>query len=315
MLKIRRFVINKDEDIWIRIGNQDSEKYDDFRPTTLEDMRKEEKRLTFDTKGMFIAEWNNEPAGRVNAFIDRNREESKGFIKRLGIVPEFGRKGVDKRLVQKALQSLKERGIEEAQVSIRDDRLVYKRLLESMDFKQIRVFSVMRRDLESVPSNIGENGEVTIRQMRKDEEDIRLLTLMINESFSEHFDFRPRRFEELKCSIENDPYCDIDEFFFAYISDKPVGLIEIGVDTNFAKHTGTKRGWIRTIGVLKPYRKQGIGTRLMLFAMGFLKSYGITDVEIGVDDSNLTKAIRLYRKVGFKVIHREFTYLRKIRDI
>ena len=46
--------------------------------------------------------------------------------------------------------------------------------------------------------------------------------------------------------------------------------------------------------------------------MEFLKSEGMTEVDLGVDDSNPTKAIELYKKVGFKVAHKELTYLRKI---
>jgi len=64
--------------------------------------------------------------------------------------------------------------------------------------------------------------------------------------------------------------------------------------------------------VLKPLRIKGIGTSLMQQGMEFLKSKGMTDVELGVDDSNPTKAIELYKKVGFKVVFKDLTYLRKI---
>jgi ribosomal protein S18 acetylase RimI-like enzyme len=67
-----------------------------------------------------------------------------------------------------------------------------------------------------------------------------------------------------------------------------------------------------TIGVLKPLRRQGIGTALMLHALKFLKAKGMREAELGVDDSNPTKAIKLYERVGFKVIKKDLTYLKTI---
>jgi len=46
--------------------------------------------------------------------------------------------------------------------------------------------------------------------------------------------------------------------------------------------------------------------------MEFLKSEGMAEVELGVDDSNPTKAIELYKKVGFQIALKELTYLRKM---
>ena len=101
-------------------------------------------------------------------------------------------------------------------------------------------------------------------------------------------------------------------YFFAYLNGRPVGHVGAGIDTKFVKHRGIKRGWIMTIGVLKPLRKQGIGTALMLGALKFLKSKGMKEAELGVDDSNPTKAIELYKKVGFEVVKKETTYRRAI---
>jgi len=51
-----------------------------------------------------------------------------------------------------------------------------------------------------------------------------------------------------------------------------------------------------------------LGTRLMLHGMNQLKAKGITAVMLGVDDSNVTKAMRLYEKLGFKVARKEMVY-------
>ena len=143
-------------------------------------------------------------------------------------------------------------------------------------------------------------------------DDIKLLNWLENETFKEHFDFRHETIEETRYFVETRPWCDIAEYFFAYLDDKPVGHVGAGIDTKFIEHKGIERGWIMTIGVLKPLRTQGIGTALMLHALKLLKSKGMKEAELGVDDSNPTKATELYKKVGFKVVKKDLTYLKTI---
>jgi len=38
----------------------------------------------------------------------------------------------------------------------------------------------------------------------------------------------------------------------------------------------------------------------------------MSEADLRVDDSNLTKAIEVYKRVGFKVVHKHLTYLKKI---
>jgi ribosomal protein S18 acetylase RimI-like enzyme len=46
----------------------------------------------------------------------------------------------------------------------------------------------------------------------------------------------------------------------------------------------------------------------MLQGMETLKDKGMTKVMLGVDDLNVTKAIKLYEKVGFRVKKKDLTY-------
>ncbi len=312
MLKTRGFVEGEDEKIWVRIQNEAYKEYEDFRPDTMEDMEVWKKSPNFDPTGMFIAELDGRPVGTVNAYVDKKREEKKGFLRGLGVVPEFRRKGVGRRLVETAIESLKEREMESVQGWTREDKVACESLLEAMGFKLIRVFSTMRRDLERIPYNIGEHKKLRMREMETNMNDIKLLNWLENETFKEHFNFRPHTIEETEYWITNKPWCDILGFFFSYLDDKPVGYVGAGIDSKFIEHKGIKRGWIMTIGVLKPNRNRGIGTALMQQGMKFLKSRRMTEVELGVDDTNPTKAIELYKKVGFKVAHKDLTYLRKI---
>lgn len=81
MLKIRRFVIGKDEEIWIRTSNEAFKEFEDERAISMEDMTLWEKSPRFSAEGMFIAEWKKEQVGLVNAYADKKREEKKASSK------------------------------------------------------------------------------------------------------------------------------------------------------------------------------------------------------------------------------------------
>jgi ribosomal protein S18 acetylase RimI-like enzyme len=66
--------------------------------------------------------------------------------------------------------------------------------------------------------------------------------------------------------------------------------------------------------VLKPHRRKGIGTKLMLQALESLKAKGMTTAMLDVDDLNPTKAIKLYAKVGFKVVKKYSIYEKDLLD-
>jgi len=312
-LGIRKFVKGKDEELWLKIWNEAFEDYEDedFRPQTMKDMEIREKDPNFDPQGMFIAQMNAKPVGMVNAFVDKKREEKKGFIHNLCVLPEFRRKGIGRKLANKALQSLKERGMETAEAEwVRGDKPACK-FFDSMGFSLIRIQSDMRTELDKIPSGIGEYEGLKIRLMEKNLDDIKLLNRLVNETFKEHFDFRPETVEETRYWVMEKPWTDIAEYYFGYVDNEAVGFVGVGIDSKFVKHTGIKRGWINTIGVLKPLRRKGVGTALILHGNRVLKSKGMTETYLGVDDSNPTKAIELYKKTGFKIVHKYLTYLKK----
>jgi len=310
MLKIRKFVVGRDEEVWIRIRNEAFKEFEDERKMTMEDMTLWEKGPRFNAEGMFIAEWKREPVGLVNAHVDKEREEKKGFIRDLGVIPNFRRKGIGTKLVETAIKSLKERGMEKVEIWATEQMKAASKLIESMGFKLARIFSEMKIMLDTIPSNIGENKQVTLRSMNKSMKDIKLLNLLSNEAFKEHYNFRPHTIEETQYMIEKSPEIDVNGWFFAYLRGKPVGYVGTGIDKKFIKEKGIKRGWVWVIGVLKSERRKGIGTRLILTTLDFLKSKEMTEAMLGVDDTNITKAIELYKKIGFKINKKEFTYLK-----
>jgi len=314
MLNIRRFVKGVDEPLWVDVLNAARKDREDWRAITVEEMLRQEKEdPKFDPEGRFIAESDGKPVGAVHAKVDKLREEKKGFIP-FEVIPGSRGIGIEHQLVETGLRELKARGMATAQASIDSRELDYVGLLEGLDFKQVRVISMMEMDLADVAQNIGENKQVEIRPLQKyREEDIKLLTWLSNETFKEHFDSRPDTIEEVRHFLFSDLYYNkVKEIFFAELDGESVGYIGAGIDEKYNLEKNVQRGDIFTIGVLKKCRRRGVGARLMLHALETFRAKGMTKATLCVDDYNLTKAIRLYEKVGFKVKKKDLIFEREL---
>ena len=309
MLNIRQFVKGLDESVWVEVLNSAYKEYEDWRAITTEEILADEKRPNFDFGGRFIAELDGRPVGIVHAHVDKLRKEKKGFIRNFGVIPEFRGRGVEEKLAETAINELKKRGMNVIQAWTHYKRKDRIQLLEKLGFKLVRIFSLMKMDLAKIPFNIRENTQVAIKPLRKNmEEDVKMLNWLDNECFKEHFNYRPATIEETRHSLLNNPYFKEQEWFFAVFHKKNVGYIGVGIDEKYNTEKNVKSGIILDIGVLKPYRRKDIGTRLMLHSLGTLKAKGMTEAMLGVDDFNPTRAIKLYEKVGFKVVKKDFTY-------
>jgi len=313
MLNIRRFVQGVDEPIWVEVLNASRKEREDWRAITAEEKLLQEKGdPSFDLEGRFIAELDGRPVGVVHADVDKLREERRGFI-RFDVIPESRGRGIERQLIETALRELKVRGMAMAQARADSRERDYIELLETLEFKHVRVGSMMEMDLANVSQNIGENKQVAIRPLQKEqEEDIKLLTWLWNETFKEHFNFRPDTVEEVRHFLFSDLYFTEQEIFFAVLDGESVGYVGAGIDEKYNLEKNLKSGDIFTIGVLKRYRRTGIGARLMLHGLENLKAKGMTTALLGVDDYNPTKAIRLYEKVGFRAKKKDFTFERKL---
>ncbi len=123
---------------------------------------------------------------------------------------------------------------------------------------------------------------------------------MNTEAFKEHFNFRPRTLEEVEYEFRERPWCDIMEYYFALLNGKPIGFTGVGIDSRYIKHSGIHRGYVLTIGVLKPARRQGIGTTLILQGMKALGSKGMTEVELVLTIQIPPKQLHSTRKWDFR---------------
>ena len=268
--------------------------------------------------GRFVAQLDGNPVGLVYAHVDKFRKEKKGFVEMLGVIPKFRGKGIEERLAETAMKELKKRGMKVVQ------SWVWKNIefnnkeeavpnWKNLGFKLVRIGSTMTKELDEIKSNVGENTEVVLKALRKSaDEDLEMLNQLSNESFKEHFNYRPTPLESTVFFVREDSSWQTQGWFFALLEGEHVGYVGAGIGEMDNRAKNTKNGWILSIGVLKPYRNTGIGTRLILHGLNFLKANGMTTAMLGVDDSNVTRAKHLYEKVGFKETWKQLIYEKKI---
>jgi mycothiol synthase len=312
-LELRKFVLGKDEEVWVGIVNLALAEDPEWTPTTADEFRVIERSPGFSAEGRFIAELDGEPVGCVNGYVDSRRKEKKGFLRGPEVVPEHRCKGIGMVLAKRGIESLKERGMEVVHASAPECYAGNIRILEKLGFTRVREFSRMTRSLRDLPSGIGENQDVELVRLGRTKEDALLLMRLVNDAFSEHFDHRDGAAEEEEFWLKNAAdlgYCD--ETVVARIEGEPVGFLISGYNEKENEHLGLKRGWLYSIGVLKPFRGRGLAKRLMLHGLERLAAQGLTEAALGVDNSNVTGAFRLYESLGFAVARRSFAYELKL---
>ncbi|MGB9779024.1 MAG: GNAT family N-acetyltransferase [Candidatus Bathyarchaeia archaeon] len=180
--------------------------------------------------------------------------------------------------------------------------------LEELGFNIIRKTSLMEIDLARIPSDIKVNKRCNIRPFREHvEEDIEELNALRNECGQGRFNFQPSTTEEIRHFLKNNPYSCF-KGFFAMLDRKCVGFIIVAIDEKYNSERKVKTGAILGLGVRRDYRRTGIGTALVLHGLRFLRTQQMTKAMLDVDDLNETEAIRLYEKIGFKVVEKYLTY-------
>ncbi len=90
-----------------------------------------------------------------------------------------------------------------------------------------------------------------------------------------------------------------DPFLFVLVENKPIGLLQIVYEKpKKLKHVA----WISQFYLKRDYRGKGIGKKLLEEAINIIKNNKKTKVlRVGVYESQQS-AIRLYKKLGFKII-------------
>jgi mycothiol synthase len=116
---------------------------------------------------------------------------------------------------------------------------------------------------------------------------------VLNDAFSEHFDFSPYKEEEFKIRQLAAWKDKFNKHWLAFEENKLIGFCSVVINPG-QKHVGM----IDILGVLHSYHHRGIGSSLLGIGVKSLIENGCTIIELAVEAKN-EKALNLYKKFGF----------------
>ncbi len=130
------------------------------------------------------------------------------------------------------------------------------------------------------------------------------------DSFRDHYHFVEQPFDDgfakFKHNLVEDPGYD-PNFWFVAVEGKEIAGISIcrPVDAE-----DPESGWVNELGVLRQWRKKGLGLALLQHSFAAFYARGQKRAALGVDATSLTGANRLYEKAGMKAV-RQFDNFEK----
>ena len=239
-----------------------------------------------------------ETVGNIVGYMDVMPEAKIGrVILSCFIYPDHRRKGLASKLIGYATHRAKELEAKVAHVDIPRDNAVAKIVLRKLGFRFVRRFLQMRLDIAKVRWQDINQAALQYRHLQTGEED--KLTQIQNRSFAGTWGYNPNTVEEIiyRTNLINSSPEDV---ILACDRDKVVGYCWTRITYEAETATSERKGQIRMLGVDPDYRGRGIGKRVLLAGLAYLKSKGLQVVELTVDSRNKA-ACALYRSVGCKV--------------
>ena len=173
------------------------------------------------------------------------------------------------------------------------------RLAAAAGFERVRALWQMRRSLQTQLDRPDLADGITVRTFRigQDEDE---WTALNRRAFATHPEQGAWTAEDLYLR-EQEPWFNPEGFFLAERDGRLVGFhwTKIhGQDDHEGDHEHQAIGEVYVVGVDPGERGSGLGRALTLVGLRYLRSRGLFQVMLYVDESN-TPAIRLYESLGF----------------
>lgn len=178
-------------------------------------------------------------------------------------------------------------------------------LLGANGYEPVRYwFEMERPDLDAIPAVSWPDG-VEIRPVL--DEHLRRIFEVEVAAFRDHFGGIDDT-EEAFQRMVHDPRRDVSLWVVAWHGDEIVGQSLNRINRAENEALGTRRGRVNAVGVLRAWRRLGIGRALVAESLRVLRDAGMTSARLGVDAENPHGALGLYESLGFAVIHRGRIY-------
>jgi mycothiol synthase len=128
-----------------------------------------------------------------------------------------------------------------------------------------------------------------------------------DEAFLDHFEHRPATEGDF-VAIFTQPDLDTSLWQVGWDGDEVAGSVQTWIWKEENETLGTKRAWLESVSVRRPWRRRGLGRALIAASLVDLRRRDIEEALLGVDAENPTGALALYEDLGFEVKVRAMRY-------
>ncbi|WP_298748856.1 GNAT family N-acetyltransferase [uncultured Serinicoccus sp.] len=218
------------------------------------------------------------------------------------------------RVQELGRELLEERGMQRTQLdsgAFADDER-QQRWLRAAGYEHVRDWWQMTRPVD--PAADDEAPElregVQIFRVRQDEgagmpdeDDLRAVHLVLEESFADHFNSYRETFEEFVSRLREDPGHRWDHWWLATVDGEPAGAVVASISRGSIGADGTASpdsSYIDYIGVHRRARGRGVAKGLLRTVVADAAARGRTSVGLEVDADSPTGADGLYRSMGWE---------------
>ena len=202
--------------------------------------------------------------------------------------------GLGSWLLERGEERARARGLSKAQAWCLAEDADARQLFEGRGFHDVRRYYRMLIELEAPPPD--PEWPEGLRVDTFGLEDARAFHAAVNEAFAEEWNWVPQPFERWLERHVQAPDFDPTVCFIVREGDEIAAVLR-GEPERFGA------GWVGAIGVLKPWRKRGLGLALLQHAFGEFYRRGQPRIALGVDAENPTGATRLYERAGMHVAY------------
>lgn len=285
-------------------------KGDITQAASADDLRRDWQTPGFnlDTNSWVVADSEDRPIAYQD-FVNQHAHASLGTYGH--VHPQFQGLGIGTFL----LATLDERAKQEVPLAPPDARIFLRNRLfakdtfgrkihESAGFHSIRFSWRMEITLENAPQPVSWPKGVELRPFIPGENNHAVYEAE-QEIFADHWGHSRTPYEKWEIRRLTRENFDPALWHITWVGDEIAGFSQCRYRQGI--------GWVGTLGVRRPWRKQGLGMALLQHSFAEFYKRGQTVIGLNVDASNPTGATRLYERAGMKVASEFLIYEKEYR--
>ncbi|MER7443208.1 GNAT family N-acetyltransferase [Micromonospora avicenniae] len=242
-----------------------------------------------------------DPDGHVVGWtsIDNPTGTGREFVD-VYVDPERGRQ-LRGSLLARQLDRVAERAAERSlpALTVRcaafEPELDWARVLRDTGFTLAKRYVRMHRSLADLPAEPPPPPGVAVRPVDPDDElDLREFHRIFDTAFRDTPDYEPLGYAEWRKKVTQHG-TSWDEWFVAEVDGVAVGALQ-----SSDQALDQDEGFVRSLSVLPGFRRRGVGAALLRRAFSRYAEKGRASAGLGVDLTNPTTPLSLYRSVGLR---------------